>query len=119
MITVMKPGDPKAEGERVICSTVDVSESGMRISCNRLLVIKAMVRILIAVKEPAMSFKLKGRVRWYNEVEPPNPYFIGIEFVENPAEILNHWKEIVDQKLPSNVESERSRKFEGGQDVWH
>jgi len=112
IFTVMAAGDSDDRtGKQYICSTVDVSVIGMRITCRESLPKGALLQLMLAIKEPPCSFALKGKVRWARKDEELGKYHAGVQFIDNDVTVMKKWQALIRTKLPKNAESEMKGGF--------
>ena len=82
---------PNMEGSSVFCATEDLSPYGLRLASDRVLPRGAEVDIWIAVQNPPRAYSMLGTVRWVDEMDPPGPHQVGVEFKKRSESEMDEW----------------------------
>ena len=84
---------PSLVGETLQCSTLDVSESGVRVEISCEVPVLSEIDLWIDVKACAQKYFMHGLVKWCYEADPEKPLFqIGIELLAVPFTDFDDWQ---------------------------
>ena len=84
---------PGLVGETLQCSTVDVSESGIRVELSSEVPVNSEIDLWIDVRACAQKYFLHGLVKWCYEADADrNCFLIGVELLNIPFTDFDDWR---------------------------
>jgi hypothetical protein len=97
-LSLLSPDDPLTSCKITHHLTKDISYSGMRVQSNTFIPMSSMVKIELAIGEPARQIAALGRVRWVKCLYGNELFEIGIEFVDTSRDIIRLLKSHIEIK---------------------
>ncbi len=79
-------------GTTLSCTALDVSPSGLRISCNQDIPMGCIIDLWVDDSARPGKFFLSGEVRWAREKQTGD-FQVGVKLLEGAATDLNEWRE--------------------------
>lgn len=103
---IRAPEAPELEGETFFSTTEDVSVRGIRFVVHTWVPKDAILEMRVGFSKPLGAFRHLGRVAWVKTEEQGEDadvgveaYALGIEFLNESAEKLLVWRDIIERKL--------------------
>lgn len=91
---VFSSDHPGLLGRTIMCSVLDISASGLRVSVNQPVNINSVLDVWAILQEENRKFFLTGNVRWCLESGKPGTYQIGLILRERSDTVtdLRSWQ---------------------------
>lgn len=97
---------PDMKNRELKASTSDVSEGGLRITCEKDLTVGTKVKLRISIENPPSHFIHECEVRW-RQTDPTDPklWQIGLQFAETSETHRMEWIRLIRQLTRSPASS--------------
>ena len=92
-IELVSPGLAAHDGEVVMCKTIDISRSGLRVGVNRELIVGAILQIGVELTDEEETLYLAGEVKWCRRDEnSEQPWLVGFELLNANDSDIDAWR---------------------------
>ena len=90
--------------QALACAARDISAHGLRLAVNLPLAVGTRLEVRINTGE-AFPLCMHGEVRWRSSGGTANDHRIGIEFLDNPAEVAAAWAAFVESAIQPRLDT--------------
>jgi hypothetical protein len=87
--------DPDMVGVRVACAAVDFSPHGLQFRTGEGLVPGSLLKITIGIGEPAITYLLRGEIRWIRNID--GDHAMGVLLHEAQETDFTKWRSAFDE----------------------
>ncbi len=88
---------PSLVGATILCQTLDVSSSGIKIEVDQEVPVNSEIDLWIDVRACARKFFLNGLIKWcYEQNADMDQFQLGIELLNMPFSDFVKWQELFD-----------------------
>jgi hypothetical protein len=92
-IELISPGMSGHDGEVVICKTIDISQSGLRVGVDRELTVGAILQIGVDLLDAEDTLYLAGEVRWCGpDDDAEDRWLVGFELMNANDSDIEAWR---------------------------
>ena len=92
-IELVSPGMGGHDGEVVMCKTIDISRSGLRVGVNRQLTAGAILQIGVELSDKDETLYLAGEVKWCGrDDQEDDSWLVGFELMNANDSDIEAWR---------------------------
>ena len=92
-IELVAPGMIGHGGEVIMCKTIDISRSGLRVGVNRQLTVGAILQIGVDLSDKEDTLYLAGEVKWcLRDEDLENSWSVGFELMNANDTDIDAWR---------------------------
>lgn len=95
-IELVAAGMGSDDGEVIMCKTIDISRSGLRVHVNRELVVGAILQIGVELVDAVDTLYLAGEVKWCRALEESeSDWAVGFELMNANDSDIETWRTVL------------------------
>jgi hypothetical protein len=92
-IELVSPGMSGHDGEVVMCKTIDISRSGLRVGVNRELTVGAILQVGVELSDKEDTLYLAGEVKWCGrDDQEDDSWLVGFELLNANDSDIDAWR---------------------------